>query len=289
MQNHLSAWRGAPRFKEAQMPLRDFSIAGKRELAQAAALSPRAQEISDGGSFDCHVSTLDRISTTLSEYRVARLCPSGRKVQSKNNRVGCDKPGHDRARGQVPQPDKFLNLTRSTLTRYWARSNYLRRNRRLARLRGMFAPRGQQALALITKPKEHSMSIAHSAKFLRTVLLIDAATCVATGLLMTLGADILARLTAVPAPLLLYAGLSLFPVAIFIALVGTRDSLVPAAVWVVIIGNAAWVAGSALLLFGGMIAPNASGYVFIGAQAAAVALLAELEYFGLRQTLAVAH
>jgi len=30
------------------------------------------------------------------------------------------------------------------------------------------------------------------------------------------------------------------------------------------------------------------GYVFIGVQAAAVAVLAELEYFGLRQTLAVA-
>ena len=53
------------------------------------------------------------------------------------------------------------------------------------------------------------MSITQSAKFLRTVLLIDAATCVATGLLMALGADIVAGLTAVPAPLLLYAGLSL--------------------------------------------------------------------------------
>jgi hypothetical protein len=89
--------------------------------------------------------------------------------------------------------------------------------------------------------------------------------------------------------LLLYAGLSLFPVAIFIGLVGTRETLAPPAVWVVIVGNALWVAGSVLLLFGGMIAPNAWGYVFIGAQAAAVAVLAELEYFGLRQTLAVAH
>jgi hypothetical protein len=133
------------------------------------------------------------------------------------------------------------------------------------------------------------MSITQSTKFLRIVLLIDAATCVATGILMTLGADIVAGLTAMPASLLLYAGLSLFPVAIFIGLVGTRETLAPPAVWVVIVGNALWVAGSALLLFGGMIAPNAWGYVFIGAQAAAVAVLAELEYFGLRQTLAVAH
>jgi hypothetical protein len=46
------------------------------------------------------------------------------------------------------------------------------------------------------------MSIIHSPKFLRIVLLIDAATCAATGLLMTLGGDMLARLTAVPEPLL---------------------------------------------------------------------------------------
>jgi hypothetical protein len=151
----------------------------------------------------------------------------------------------------------------------------------------MFA--AKRPAGLDHQTKEHSMSITHSAKFLRTVLLIDAATCVATGLLMTLGADIVAGLTAIPAPLLLYAGLSLFPVAIFIGLVGTRETLAPPAVWVVIVGNALWVAGSVLLLFGGMIAPNAWGYVFIGAQAAAVAVLAELEYFGLRQTLVVAH
>jgi hypothetical protein len=132
------------------------------------------------------------------------------------------------------------------------------------------------------------MSITQSPNFLRTVLLIDAATCIATGLLMTLGAETIAGLTAIPAPLLLYAGLSLFPVAAFIALVGTRDSLAPPAVWVVIVGNALWVAGSALLLFDGTIAPNALGYAFIAAQAAAVAVLAELEYFGLRQTLSVA-
>jgi hypothetical protein len=40
------------------MPLRDFSVAGKRELAQAAALSSRAQKISDGERFNGHVATL---------------------------------------------------------------------------------------------------------------------------------------------------------------------------------------------------------------------------------------
>ncbi len=133
------------------------------------------------------------------------------------------------------------------------------------------------------------MSITSPAKFLRTVLLLDAVTCVATGLLMALGADILAGYTALPAPLLRYAGLSLFPVAAFIALVGTRGRLAPAAVWIVVGGNALWVAGSVLLLVSGLIAPNVLGYIFVAGQAAAVAVLAELEYVGLRQTLAVAH
>ena len=132
------------------------------------------------------------------------------------------------------------------------------------------------------------MSFIHSPKFLRTVLLVDAATCVATGLLMAFGADLVAGLTAIPASLLRYAGVSLFPVALFIAGVGMRNSVPAPGVWVVIIGNALWVAGSAFLLFGGVVAPNAMGYVFIGVQAAAVAVLAELEYFGLRQTLAIA-
>jgi hypothetical protein len=114
-------------------------------------------------------------------------------------------------------------------------------------------------------------------------LLVDAVTCVATGVLMAAGADILADFTAVPGPLLRYAGLSLFPVAAFIAFVGTRRSLASPAVWAVIGGNALWVASSVLLLCG-LIAPNMLGYLFVGGQAAAVAVLAELEYFGLRRT-----
>jgi hypothetical protein len=132
------------------------------------------------------------------------------------------------------------------------------------------------------------MSIMNSGKFLRAVLLVDAVTCVATGLLMVVGAGLLADFTALPEALLRYAGLSLFPVAAFIALVATRDRLVLPAVWIVIAGNVLWVAGSVLLLLSGAITPNVLGYVFVGAQAAAVAVLAELEYFGLRQTPAVA-
>jgi hypothetical protein len=125
--------------------------------------------------------------------------------------------------------------------------------------------------------------MSNSDLFLRRILYIDAATCVATGLLLTIGAGLIGQLTAIPANVCLFAGLSLFPVALFIGFVSTRKMLVPALVWLVVAGNAAWVAASLWLILGGAIAPNAFGIAFVLVQAAAVALLAELEYFGLRR------
>ena len=126
------------------------------------------------------------------------------------------------------------------------------------------------------------MSIADNPKFLRNVLMLDAATCVATGLLMALGADFLAGLTLLPPELLRPEGLSLLPIAAFIGFVATRARLPRAGVWLVILGNAAWVAASLWLLFGAAISPNALGYVFVAVQALAVAVLAELEFVGVR-------
>ena len=57
---------------------------------------------------------------------------------------------------------------------------------------------------------------------LRRVLMVDAATCVATGLLMFLFATPLSTLLGLPAALLLYAGASLFPIAAFMAWLALR-------------------------------------------------------------------
>jgi hypothetical protein len=119
------------------------------------------------------------------------------------------------------------------------------------------------------------------ATFLRRVLLVDAATCAATGALLSLDAGPLSPLLGLPAALLLYSGLSLFPIAAFMLWAATRRSPPFAGVWLVIAGNAAWVFGSLLLLFA--FSPSALGYAFVIAQAAVVALLAELEYTGLRR------
>lgn len=126
------------------------------------------------------------------------------------------------------------------------------------------------------------MSIFRSPNYLRRVLLVDATTCALTGLLMTAAAGALADLTAVPSSLLSGAGVALLPIAAFIAFVATRAQLSTAAVWLIIVGNAAWVIGSIWLLADGIVSPNALGYVFVGGQALAVAVLAELEFFGVR-------
>ena len=112
---------------------------------------------------------------------------------------------------------------------------------------------------------------------LRNVLLVDAATCLLTGAMLTFGARVLAQLTAIPATLLLYAGVSLIPIAAFMAATAMRAVLPPLGVWIVIAGNALWVAASVGLMIGPWIAPNAWGYAFIAAQAVAVAVLTKLE------------
>jgi hypothetical protein len=116
--------------------------------------------------------------------------------------------------------------------------------------------------------------------FLRRVLLVDAATCIATGALLSLDAGPLAPMLGLPAALLFYAGASLFPTAAFMLWVAMRRDITRTGTWLVIAGNALWVVGSIAILG---LAPTGLGYAFVIAQAAVVALLAELEYAGLRK------
>lgn len=116
--------------------------------------------------------------------------------------------------------------------------------------------------------------------FLRRVLVADAATCVASGVLTSMLTSVVAGLTHIPHAVLFYSGLSLFPIAAFMAFVATRSALSTTGVWLVILGNVGWVLGSLWLAFGGAINPNGLGIAFILAQAAVVAVLAALEYVG---------
>ena len=128
------------------------------------------------------------------------------------------------------------------------------------------------------------MSIFDEPLFLRRILLADAVISGATGLLMAVGAVSLEGLLGVPATLLRYAGWSLVPFAVLVASL-SRHAAPPRAGVLAVIGlNAAWVAASLLMLLPGWIHPNGLGYAFIVGQAAAVAVLAEFQYAGLRRS-----
>jgi hypothetical protein len=122
--------------------------------------------------------------------------------------------------------------------------------------------------------------------FLRRVLIADAIASAATGLLMLLAAAPLEQWLALPAGLLRAAGASLLPFAAIVGWLALHETISRAGVWMVIGLNALWVVDSVALLFTGWVQPAVLGYAFVLAQAAAVAVLAELEYVGLRRATA---
>jgi hypothetical protein len=121
--------------------------------------------------------------------------------------------------------------------------------------------------------------------FLRLVLLADAITCTATGLMMMIGSDALEQSLGLPAALLRYAGFSLLPFAVFLLYLAARQQSSASPVWAAILLNALWTVDSLLILVTGWVAPTEVGYVLVIAQALGVAMLAALEYVGLRKSL----
>ncbi len=113
---------------------------------------------------------------------------------------------------------------------------------------------------------------------LRQILIIDAVTCIAMGALLTIASVPLGGFLGISATLLFYAGLVLLPVAAFMILVAVRPDVPVEGALVVVAGNVLWVLASIVLLAGSLITPNGLGVTFVVLQAAAVAVLAVLEY-----------
>lgn len=118
---------------------------------------------------------------------------------------------------------------------------------------------------------------------LQSILAFDAATCALMGVFLASGSELLSTITLIPAPLLLWAGLVLLPIAVFMAFFA-RTTTVPAwAVLLVVLGNVLWALGSVALPVLGLIFPNAFGWLFLLAQAAVVAVFAVLEWSSRRR------
>jgi hypothetical protein len=128
----------------------------------------------------------------------------------------------------------------------------------------------------------------NSPAFLRRVLALDSASCLALGLLLALGAGPLAELFGLGERLLFGAGLLLLPLAAFIAWLASRAVPPAPLVWLVIVGNLAWTAESFLLISTEAGRTTALGTAFVAAQAAAVLAVTALEYAGLRRMRAAA-
>jgi hypothetical protein len=114
-----------------------------------------------------------------------------------------------------------------------------------------------------------------AAPSLRRVLGVDAATCVAMGLLLVAAAAPLATLLGLPQPLLTGAGIVLFPCAALMAATAAMRRPAPWLAWGVIAGNAAWVLASIGVLL--MFDLTALGIAFVVVQAAVVLGLLVIE------------
>jgi hypothetical protein len=119
--------------------------------------------------------------------------------------------------------------------------------------------------------------------FLKRVLVLDSATCLSTGLLLSIGAGTLAPLFGIDSQIVAGAGLALLPIGLFMLWLGTRQAAAPAFVYLVIVGNILWTVESFIL------AANTSGITplglaFVSVQAIAVAGLALLEWIGVRRS-----
>ena len=124
--------------------------------------------------------------------------------------------------------------------------------------------------------------------FLRRVLLADAVLSGATGTLMAIAAAPLSRLLGLPSSLLLAAGVFCLGFAAFVGALAGRAHAPRGILWFVVIGNALWAIDSVVLLVTGWVDPTVLGIAFVLFQAAVVAVLAELQFLGLRRATLVA-
>lgn len=118
----------------------------------------------------------------------------------------------------------------------------------------------------------------HRLPSLSNLLKLDALACCIMGVGLIAGSRAINAWTALPAPLLFWAGILLLPAAAFMA-VSARLAPVPNwAANIVILGNCAWVIASLALPLAGAISPNPLGWALLGGQAGIVAILTLAEF-----------
>lgn len=119
--------------------------------------------------------------------------------------------------------------------------------------------------------------------FLRTVLKLDSASCLAMAAIAIPLSGMLARPLGIDAATLAAAAVPLIPVGLFLFWLGTRREAPPAFVALVIAGNVGWAAAS-FAAAGSIPEITLLGQAVVAAQGLAVLALALAEWVGLRSS-----
>lgn len=133
------------------------------------------------------------------------------------------------------------------------------------------------------------MTKSNSGVPLQLVLRFDALTCAVMGVLLVGASGWIAGLTDLPGNLLYWAGLVLFPVAVFMALFSFSGQVPGWASALVVIGNLLWAVISLLFPLTDLVSPNLLGWAFLLVQANAVLVFTWLEWKAARLQPAIAH
>lgn len=127
------------------------------------------------------------------------------------------------------------------------------------------------------------MSAFQSPRFLRNVLLLDAASVLLTGAPQVIFTARLAAWTGLPSALLLATGAFLLAYGIFAIWIATRRPIPAALVRLVIAGNLAWGVACLALLAAPPFALTGWGVADLLLNVVAVTLFAALQWLGVRQ------
>lgn len=119
--------------------------------------------------------------------------------------------------------------------------------------------------------------------WLRPALWIDAGFSGAAAVAMGAGHALLAPLLGLPEALLIGAALVCLAWAAALGALARRPHIARPLVWGAVLGNGAWVAASIALLVSGWVQPSTPGTAFLVAQAVAVGVFAELQWWAMRR------
>lgn len=136
---------------------------------------------------------------------------------------------------------------------------------------------------LDTATHDPAVRTSDGGRLLRRALRLDAVASGALGVVSLGAAPALVDLLGPPAPVLVGVGAFLVVFAAGLLVLAARPVVPPPAAWTVVLGNAAWVAGSVLATLVAGSSLTGLGVAVVLAQAAAVAVFADLQWLGLRR------